>query len=160
MTGTSTKWKQVVSCYPDNPDYPTSPQNRTPHHGAPNTGTLSFRNDKVRRSSSPTNPQNQKSVRGNLSLRNDKVPPREPHLMPDLSAPRNPDLWPSFVDEQQQASRDRLQGRTGRLIAVRLAIVDTTICRACRCDDFRFRRSRGRALGATLYMSPTVCNAS
>ena len=60
----------------------------------------------------------------------------------------------------RQASRDRLQGRTARLIAVRLAIVDTTICRACRCDDFRFRRSRGRALGATLYMSPTVCSAS
>lgn len=37
-------------------------------------GTLSFRNDKVRRSSSPTNPQNPKSVRGNLLLHNKKFP--------------------------------------------------------------------------------------
>ena len=146
-----------MSRYPDNPDYPHL---RSPHPGAPNAGTLLSRNNKVRRSSPPANPQNQKPVRGNLLLHNNKLPPRGPRLMPDLSAPRSPDRWPSFVDAQQQASRDRLHRCTARLIAVRLAIVDTTICRACRCDDFRFRRSRGRALGATLYMSPTVCNAS
>jgi hypothetical protein len=25
MKGTSTKWKQVVSCHPDNPDHPAKP---------------------------------------------------------------------------------------------------------------------------------------
>ena len=70
MTGNSTKWKQAVSC---SRITPTIRQSRTPHPGAPSTGTLSFRNDKVRRSSSATNPQNQKPVRGNLSVRTDKL---------------------------------------------------------------------------------------
>jgi len=43
-------------------------------HNTDGRRTLSFRNDKVRRSSSPTNPQNPKSVRGNLLLHNKKFP--------------------------------------------------------------------------------------
>jgi hypothetical protein len=56
--------------------FPPAPKGRMaqgiPADSLPNRGTLSFRNDKLRRSSSTPSPQNQKPVRGNLSLRNDK----------------------------------------------------------------------------------------
>lgn len=74
-----------------------SPSSRRPSrtNGSPSprstirtgAGTLSLRNDKVRRSSSPTNPQNQKSVRGNLLLHNNKLPPSGPRPCPTCQPP-------------------------------------------------------------------------